>query len=139
MICTNCRRRLRSDAISCICGKFGQESQVRSVPIQCCFAGCPEASICRIFTATGWANVCKTHYPQVKESQKSYAYNSPTAVEMREGYQRSFLRRRLDGGQAVPGTIGVIVPRQPGEDPVEPALGIKVDDLERELAERANP
>ena len=142
--CPDCGGKIGIKATRCRCGwKMPGTPQRNDRPIQpaiqCCFQGCAEASICRIFTKTGWANVCRTHYPQVKESPKGYGYDSPTVVEARKAYERSPLYRRLKGGEAVPGTIGAIVPRQPGEDAEEPALGIKVDDLEREFADRSNP
>ena len=138
MICTNCRRRLRSDATSCLCGKFGQESQVRRPHIQCCVEGCQNSANVKVWTKTGWANVCARvnagdlgtyHYEQIEQVPR--VTSNPYMDELRAA--------RRNGPKKIPEAIGNIIPRQPGEDREEPALGIPIDDLEREFADRANP
>ena len=72
------------------------ESQPRP-HIDCCYSGCIDGAICSIFTDTGWANVCLTHYPKVKPSKKSYAPNSLAVIEARRAYENSPDYRRKHG------------------------------------------
>ena len=76
------------------------------------------------------------HQFKPSESEQS---NSTVMVEMREAYQKSKAYAAMHGSKPLSGTIGAIVPREPGEDPADLALGIEIDPLEREFADRANP
>lgn len=142
MICSNCRRRLKADATSCLCGKFGAESQTaRRAVIACCFVGCPEGAICRVFAKTGWANICRTHYTKVELSDKTYAPPSLQMINNRKIYEDSPYYRRIHGGDSVPGQLGPLLPqieREPGVDDDLP-LGIGRDELEQEFMDKAQP
>mgnify|MGYP001594691050 CR=1 FL=1 len=86
MICSNCKRRLRMNATSCLCGKFMGTPEI-ATHIDCCFVGCIESSICGVPTVTGWANVCRTHYPEV-EIKRRPTVNLATR-EIRAAYEKS--------------------------------------------------
>ena len=143
MICSNCRRRLRADATSCLCGKFGAASQIIRRVITCCFDGCPEGAICRILTKTGWANVCLGHYPKLAREAPGYAPKSMAAEETRKIYEQSYHYRQEHGTRPAPEDrsdleaelaevkrkMEASTERQPGSD----------DELEQELLDRAQP
>ena len=132
----------------------GKPKFVESTPrpyIACCFAGCPECAICRIFTDTGWANVCLTHYPKIKPSKKSYCPENLTVKEARRAYEASPHYRARHGGvvakteerAALEAELAKVKERmagfrEPGSDDDLP-LGIGLDALEEELADRINP
>jgi len=136
VICANCKRRLRQDATSCVCGKFEGQSQIMRPVIACCFQGCADGAICRLWTKTGWANVCRTHYGKVETVPRKV--ESVVTLEIREAYEKSAHFRRQHGGEAVPGTIGAALPREPGSDDDLP-LGISRDPLEQEFLDRTQP
>lgn len=140
MICSNCKRRLRSDATSCLCGKFGQESQSRQAHIQCCVDGCQNSANVRVWTKTGWANVCARvnanqvgvfHYETIEIVPRRTC--TPFMEECREAYAKAMGR-----GVVIPGALKNILPREPGSDD-DLALGITRDALEQEFLDRAQP
>lgn len=98
--------------------------------IACAFQNCAEAAMCSVQTPTGWANLCKTHYvnPYQAKADKYCAEHGLDTTEKKIAHCRKLL--------------GLFVAKQveriPGEDD-EPALGIGMDALERELEERFNP
>lgn len=121
--------------------------------IACCFAGCGEGAICRVWTKTGWANVCKAHYPSIDRVPLLQSM-SPRSVECREAYKRSFAYRQKHGGESprsdieerrrVEADLGVMrkrmaeaAGRQPGEDDDAMALGIPIDPLEQQFQSEA--
>ena len=102
-----------------------------------------------MWTKTGWANVCLTHYGKID--------TVPRRSEnlLVQGTQLAYRTRRETNAapQVVPQAAAPatpfasanepcapagVAPREPGSDD-EPALGIPLDSLERELMERANP
>lgn len=99
MICTSCKRRLKADAVTCLCGWSATGSQAVRAVIACCVEMCPEGAICRIFTKTGWANVCRTHYPTIERA--SYSVNSPVMKAARAAYEKSYDYRRRHGLEKV--------------------------------------
>jgi len=119
--------------------------------IACCWSSCLEGAICRVFTKTGWANVCRTHYPKIELSDKSYAGDSLVMKEIREAYHESYTYKRFKAGDMPAGLIGNLIPsatarkhgedptREPGQDEEELPLGIGRDPLEQEFMDKANP
>ena len=155
MICHNCRRRLRADATSCLCGKFGPAFQAHYAPrlIPCCFDTCPEGAICRIHVSTGWANVCLKHYPQVARNEVPYSKNNETVAEIRKVYEQSYHYRQKHGGRPVvlqdrsalerelaevKRKMEAAMQREPGSDDDLPP-GIEQDPLEQEFLDKAQP
>ena len=162
-LCDRCKRRLKADAMSCVCGwsASGATDFAPRAVIACCFSNCAEGAICRVFTPTGWANVCKSHYPKIELSKKSYAPTNQAVLEGRRAYEGSFHYRQKYGGEApktnleerraleselagVREKMAAFAGRQPGEDseedrPADLPLGIPLDDFERELGERMEP
>lgn len=132
MICSNCKRRLRNDATSCICGKFGAQSQIRAAHIQCCFEGCKNSANVRMFTKTGWVNVCarvdrtdavnEYHYEKIERVNRRA--NTIVMDEYREAYAKARGR-----GIVVLGAVKTFLPREPGSD----------DDFESRMADRMEP
>jgi len=86
-LCDRCKRRIRFDAKSCVCG-WEEESfthnPVRS--ISCCFAGCANSATIRVWTRTGWANVCEADYGRIETVPR--VSNNPTVQAIRDAYQR---------------------------------------------------
>ena len=117
MICAKCKRRLKADAVACLCGwTAAHESMAQH--IDCCFAGCGVPALARVFTDTGWANVCVDHYPQIKA--KPYIQPSPVVDEVLKAYRASQAYRNKNSL----GAIGDLMPdrqadaalREPGMD-----------------------
>lgn len=71
MICTTCKRRLRPNALSCLCGWSASGAvPVRQI-IACCFQGCLNPANVRLWTKTGWVNVCAlVHSGKVETVQR---------------------------------------------------------------------
>lgn len=156
--CGDCGGKLGVRATRCRCGWVmpGAPRDVNAPPVKiiaCCFSNCSDNAICRIFTSTGWANVCLAHYPQVARNEKSYSYNSPACVDARKVYEGSFHYRQKHGGrpaapedtqrtaelkqvaaelEEVRRRMEAAAGRQPGEDD-DLALGIGRDQLEQEF------
>ena len=84
-LCERCKRRIKAEAISCICG-WGAAFAGSRPFIACGYEVCQREAICRIWTSTGWLNVCLEHYktgPNVNRVS-----TSAHMVELREAYQR---------------------------------------------------
>ena len=98
----------------------GKPRYVESVPrphIDCCFVGCANSANVRLWTKTGWANVC---------ARVNALEIGPFHYEAIEQVPRVTNNYLLDEIRAA-------------RRNTEPALGIPTDALERELAERMNP
>ena len=157
--CGDCGGKLGVKATKCRCGWVmpGAPRDAGTplpVVIACCYSNCAEGAICRVFTPTGWANVCRTHYPTIELSKKSYAPANRAVSEGRKAYEGSFHYRQRHGGEApraadrsaleteleeVRRKMAESRARQPGQDDEEMPLGISLDPLEAELEGRANP
>lgn len=64
MLCPDCDKELGYRAI-CGCGwkkPVAPKIPYEKIPAKCCYDVCNFDAICRIKTATGWANVCEKHY-----------------------------------------------------------------------------
>ena len=71
--------------------RASQAVQIERPPepfIQCCFQNCTERATIRMHTKTGWANVCRTHYPHLERAP--VIARNPTVDAIREKYRRSF-------------------------------------------------
>jgi hypothetical protein len=65
MQCPDCKQELGARATYCPCGwkKATQaREQPHDAPVPCAHSGCGIRAMCRIRTATGWANLCWQHY-----------------------------------------------------------------------------
>jgi hypothetical protein len=61
MICQKCKRRLKADATSCLCGwNSAQVSQQTTA--YCAHQDCVIPALVRVKTETGFANLCMKHY-----------------------------------------------------------------------------
>ena len=153
--CPDCGGKLGVKAVKCRCGwvMLGAPRDSNTPPVKviaCCFDGCPEGAICRIFTKTGWANVCRTHYPALAREAPGYAPRSLAAEETRKIYERSYHYRQKHGGRPVEplqdrsgleAELAEIkrkmeAQRQPGSDDDLP-LGIERDPLEQDFLDKA--
>ena len=54
--------------------------------VDCCFVGCEIPALARVFTNTGWANVCTEHYPQLRNVPR--VSHSVQCEAIRKGYKR---------------------------------------------------
>lgn len=66
--------------------------------IECCYANCMECAVCRVWTKTGWANVCLIHYPKIEIEPRRT--NSWYEMDCREAYSKSPHYRKIHGGAA---------------------------------------
>jgi len=141
--CPECNGALGTRATKCRCGwkmPGTAQSFEPKAHIDCCYAGCTEGAICKVFTKTGWANVCNTHYPKLaRENAKlSYSSDSPACIEGRKAWENSPDYRAKHG-----------LPAKKRDDALEAELAAMKDrmaafrepgeDLEEELADIANP
>mgnify|MGYP001614208056 CR=1 FL=1 len=109
--CPDCFRKIRPDQIRCVCG--WTSFTLQQMRVACCYLPCMENAIARVWTATGWANVCWPHYEKVKTAPRRS--ESLTVRENREAYLKS--RHAKRGGSLPPEkSIGEMLPREPGED-----------------------
>lgn len=162
--CPQCKRRLGAKT-SCRCGyvMLGGSTSAPGAPpvkmISCCIDMCHEGAICRIFTDTGWANVCRSHYPSIARAAKSYSYNSAACAAGRKAYEGSYHYRQKHGGASkgsedarrtaelkqIQTELEVMKRRMeesaptrvPGQDDEELPLGIARDPLEQEFSNDA--
>jgi hypothetical protein len=93
--------------------------------IDCCYVGCQTRATIRVWTATGWGNVCVGHYVDIKTVPR--IDTSPVAVATREIYAKR------------KGGASYYEARKTKADPGPLPIGIPLDELERELADLANP
>ena len=153
-LCDRCKRRIKLDAISCVCGwSIASGAPVRPF-IQCAYSGCGFEAIVR----KGPSNFCYEHYvAQGNKEAKEYAetHGIVTAADHAEHirallatpkrHPRAWMENPKSeyAAEMVASIRGKrkqpVVERVPGEDDEPLALGIPLDELERELMERANP
>ena len=140
--CPDCGGKIGIKATRCRCGwKMPGSAQQNETPrrphIQCCVEGCPNSANVRVWTKTGWANVCARvnasdigtfHYEQIQQVPR--VTHNP--------YLDALRAARRNGPKNIPEAIGNIIPREPGADDDLP-LRIGRDPLEEEFADRANP
>lgn len=127
MQCPDCGSGLGSKAIRCRCGWSAVGGSIVPLPhIACSYMGCGTSAVCRVWTKTGWANVCLKHY-EVIETVKRPSINL-TTQEIKERYAARYIPQ-------------IKAERIPGADDEQKSVSdlIPLDDLERELMERANP
>jgi hypothetical protein len=112
MICTKCKRRLKADATSCLCG--WSENSAKNEFIPCAFSPCAKKAICRIFTR-GWINVCFDHYTSANFTRP--IPDSPVIKEVLEAFAKSrYMRRKSEiGAEAAKDELM----REPGQDEEE--------------------
>jgi len=156
--CGDCGGKLGVKATKCRCGWVmpgaPRDSTARPVRvISCCFSSCLDGAICRIFTKTGWANVCRGHYRQVAREAGGYMPRSETAAAIRKIYEGSYHYRRKHGQEKSPAERSQLdveleamrqrmqAGRQPGQDdePVEYTPDMPVSDYELYIEGLANP
>lgn len=156
--CPDCKRRLGAKT-TCRCGWVmpGTAAGAPSRPmIACCYAECIAGALCRVWTKTGWANVCLTHYPKIDRADRPTG-KSWFEIECRTAYEKSHDYRKRHGGQKVDSGAAEIRKqveaefaqrrkanfeadgRDPGADDDDLPLGIGRDPLEQEILDRAAP
>lgn len=108
--CPECGGRLGVAALRCRCGwsaagaaAISHTPALQRPSIQCCFEGCPNPANVRLFTKTGWVNVCARVDPNDKTSVYHYEKieraarrsDNPRSEELREAWRKSpaFLNR----------------------------------------------
>lgn len=150
--CPQCKRRLGAKT-SCKCGYVmpgGSTYSPGSPPVKviaCVHLNCIEPAICSIFTKTGWANVCRPHYPTIERA--AYSSNSLVMKELRKAYEGSYDYRRRHGLEkgarpdraAIDAELAEVKrrmeaarpAREPGQDDEGLALCIGRDPLEAEF------
>jgi len=149
--CVECGGKLGVKATKCRCGWVmpGAPRDAGAPPpvlIACCFANCPEGAICRMYTKTGWANVCLTHYPKLETVP--LRSNAPHIAAARKAYEGSFHYQQRHDGEAprqkdrtaIDAELAAMRTkmaefRQPGQDDEELPLGVARDPLEAEFDE----
>lgn len=155
--CSQCGGKLGVKATRCRCGWVmpgaARADYVPEKIISCCFANCLEGARCRVYTKTGWANVCLTHYQKIDRVPQPRTM-TPFAVACQQAWQNSYEYRKRHGLQrSAPSDRAAIeaelegvrkrmeasMPaREPGQDDDLP-LGIGRDPLEAEFMDRAQP
>ena len=50
--------------------------------VPCCYVGCGVKAMCRVWTKTGWANVCIPHYSEIEIIPREI--HSPAVEEIRK-------------------------------------------------------
>ena len=86
--CPDCYRRIPEGRIKCLCGWSPlAASAVHMRGPDCAHAECQSSALVRVYTPTGWANLCPEHYAK-SEIYKRPPSMSPTCVEIREAYQK---------------------------------------------------
>jgi len=99
--CPECSGKLGNKATRCRCGwtQPGAPREVSGAParplIPCCFQNCLEGALVRVWTKTGWANVCVTHYPKIETVLRKV--DSWQTLEVRKAYEASADYRRRHG------------------------------------------
>lgn len=61
MKCPKCQRRLKEDAIRCLCG-WTELGTVKHTSVPCAHEACHQPALVRFKVDTGWANLCELHY-----------------------------------------------------------------------------
>ena len=127
-LCDRCKRRIKAEALTCVCGWSAAAGISGRRQAECCIALCDAPALCRVWTTTGWANVCPGCYPKIERAPRRS--ESLTVQESREAYTR---RRELLEQIRQPS-------REPGsDDEANPVNSLPLDALEVELGNRANP
>ncbi len=70
--CPKCRETLALDARACECGwtlRKAETAKAERPAVHCAHDACDVPAICRIQTATGWANFCEPHYVRYHDEQ----------------------------------------------------------------------
>jgi hypothetical protein len=95
MQCPECKGLLSKSAIKCRCGWLASVTVAAREHIQCCFAGCATSALVRVWTKTGFANVCTGHYGSIEIAYKRN--DSPHLEALRKAYENSPHYARLHG------------------------------------------
>lgn len=93
-LCDRCKRRIKIDAISCVCGWTSSQASRPEYSTPCCFGGCPNSARVRVFTGTGWADVCLDDYPRLERAPR--VSHSPSVTVIQEAYQRRITQREAN-------------------------------------------
>ena len=114
--CPDCGSNLGKSAYKCRCGWKAAPALGAVEHIDCAIEGCPLGARCRVFTKTGWANVCRQHYPTIERIP--YIQRSPVVDEIRKAFENSrYMQRKLEAGvDAARAETGFAAIREPGQD-----------------------
>ena len=101
--CPTCKRRLRQDAIRCLCGWSAASMAQAPRKIECAHIGCPNGAIVRV----GKANLCRAHYDAhwTPENINAHYVVKPSTAHMEEvraAYLKSYAYRHRDDYAIVP-------------------------------------
>jgi len=102
--CPECGAPIGKGAYKCRCGWKGSASPSFVSAIACAYLPCEKPALCRVFTKTGWANVCTDHYGTAQFTRP--VANSPVVEEVLKAYHKSKAYAQKMG-------------RDPGEDDEE--------------------
>lgn len=99
--CPKCNRRLRADAIKCLCGWSAAQLAERMPGYPCAHDGCGHNAVCSVKTPTGRANLCRAHYAThfTVDAIKAIATGKPSTQhmeEVRKAYLKSWGFRHGD-------------------------------------------
>ena len=109
--CAKCRRRLKPDALRCICGWSASFTDEAKPVALCAHEGCGVAALVRLKTETGWANFCVPHYGAywtpdrvAKHRPNRGERDNPMMKEIRAAYLRSRAHERKHASAREPGS-----------------------------------
>ena len=87
MQCPDCGSGLGAKAIKCRCGWSAAASVAPRPRVSCCYSSCLNEALVRVWTKTGWANVCEPHFITTESLPRRS--ESDAVREIREGYEKS--------------------------------------------------
>lgn len=82
--CLECGSPLGRGAIKCRCGWKAEPEPEYVRSVACCYAGCPNNATMRVWTRTGWANVCPVDYEHIEIVPR--VSESPIVKKIREAH-----------------------------------------------------
>ena len=85
-LCLDCGSPLGPKATKCRCGWKIEDKPAAVAHVSCSYDGCFKGANVRVWTRTGWANVCPLHYETVERVPR--VSNNPTVQKIREAHQR---------------------------------------------------
>lgn len=80
--CLDCGSPLGAGAFKCRCGWKAAPVFAESKTVSCCYAGCPNNAALRVWTSSGWANVCEVDYGSIEIIPR--ASNNLTVQKIRD-------------------------------------------------------
>lgn len=113
-LCVKCRRRLKPDATTCICGWSVKPKHDWSVRPMCALEPCSMPATVRVRgDGNAWVMLCVDHYPRWFTPARiaaKHPTDNPICNEIRAAY------RDRKGGMPQEETLAAHVEREPGMD-----------------------